>query len=117
MNKYVLLSQKIRSFSDPLLLSHPHSQWGNVCKERLRRKIDLRSKAIVCERDTVRVNMGEIVNFINVLLTAFALIDPKSIKITVKSSVSFYAFGICERKSCTYNIDKTDKESLCVYER
>ncbi len=41
------------------------------------------------------------VNFINVLRTAFALIDPKSVTNTVKSSVSFYAFGIYERKSCT----------------
>ncbi len=32
------------------------------------------------------------VNFINVLRTAFALVDPKSVKNTVKSSVSFYAF-------------------------
>ncbi len=41
------------------------------------------------------------VNFINVLRTAFALVDPKSVKNTVKSSVSLYAFGIYERKSCT----------------
>jgi len=41
------------------------------------------------------------VNFINVLRTAFALVDPKSVKNTVKSSVTFYAFGIYERKSCT----------------
>jgi hypothetical protein len=41
------------------------------------------------------------VNFINVLSAAFALVDPKSVKNTVESSVSSYAFGICERKSCT----------------
>jgi hypothetical protein len=41
------------------------------------------------------------VNFSNVLRTAFALVDPKSVKNTDKSSVSFYAFGIYERKSCT----------------
>jgi len=41
------------------------------------------------------------VNFINVIRTAFTLVDPKSVKNTVKSSVSFYAFGIYERKSCT----------------
>jgi len=40
------------------------------------------------------------VNFINVLHTAFALIDPESVKNTVKSSVSFYTFGIYEHKSC-----------------
>ncbi len=39
--------------------------------------------------------------FNNVLRTAFALVDPKSVKNTVRSSVSFYAFGIYERKSCT----------------
>lgn len=31
----------------------------------------------------------------------FALVDPKSVKITVKSSVSSYAFGIYKHKSCT----------------
>ncbi len=41
------------------------------------------------------------VNFINVPHTAFALVDPESVKITVKSSVSFYAFGIYKPKSCT----------------
>jgi len=39
------------------------------------------------------------VNFINILCTAFALVDPENVKNTVKSSVSFYAFGIYERKS------------------
>jgi len=38
-------------------------------------------------------------NFINVLRTAFTLVDPESAKNTVKSLVSFYAFGIYERKS------------------
>ena len=40
------------------------------------------------------------VNFINVLRTAFALVDLESIKNTVKSSVPFYIFGIYEHKSC-----------------
>ncbi len=40
-------------------------------------------------------------NFINVLRTAFGLVDPESVKNTPKSSVSFYALGIYERKSCT----------------
>jgi len=40
------------------------------------------------------------VNFINVLCTAFKLVDQESIKNTVKSSESFYALGICEHKSC-----------------
>jgi hypothetical protein len=37
------------------------------------------------------------VNFIYILCTAFALVDPESVKNTVKSSVSFYAFGIYKR--------------------
>jgi len=51
------------------------------------------------------------VNFINVLCTAFALVDPKSVKNTVKLSVSFYTFGIYERKSCTQNVDEIDGRS------
>jgi hypothetical protein len=39
------------------------------------------------------------VNFINILRTAFVLVDPESIKITVKSSVFFYTFGIYKRKA------------------
>ncbi len=41
------------------------------------------------------------VNFTNILRAAFTLVDPKSVKNTVKSSVSFYAFRICVRKTCT----------------
>ncbi len=41
------------------------------------------------------------VNFTNVLRASFMLIDPKSVKNKVKSSVSFYAFRICARKSWT----------------
>jgi len=48
------------------------------------------------------------VNFINVLHTAFALVDPKSVKSTVKSSVFFYAFGIYERKSCMLTVDEIE---------
>ncbi len=33
------------------------------------------------------------VNFINVLRTAFALVDPESVKNTVRSSVSFTLLG------------------------
>ena len=40
------------------------------------------------------------VNFTDVLQTALKLIDPESVKNTVKSLVSFYAFGICGCKSC-----------------
>ncbi len=47
-------------------------------------------------------------NFISVIHTAFMLIDPKSAKNTVKSLVSFYAFGIYKHKSCTKNVDEID---------
>ncbi len=40
--------------------------------------------------------------------TAFAHVDPESVKNTVKSSVSFYAFGIYERKICTKNVGEID---------
>jgi hypothetical protein len=48
------------------------------------------------------------VNFINVLRTAFTRVNSKSVKNTVKSSVSFKAFGIYERKSYTENVDEID---------
>ncbi len=51
------------------------------------------------------------VNFTNVLHVAFTLIDPKSVKNTVKSSVSFYAFGICKHKSCMENVDEIEPGS------
>jgi len=41
------------------------------------------------------------VNFINVILAALALADPKSIKKDSQVVSSFYAFGICACKSCT----------------
>jgi hypothetical protein len=34
--------------------------------------------------------------------------DPKSVKISVKLSVSFYIFGICACKSCSWNVYKID---------
>ncbi len=40
-------------------------------------------------------------NFINVLSTAFTLVDPKSVKRHWWPNCIFYAFGIYERKSCT----------------
>jgi len=52
------------------------------------------------------------VNFINVLCTAFVLVDPESIKNTVKASVSFYAFRIYERKSRTLNVDEIEPRSI-----
>jgi len=54
------------------------------------------------------------VNFTNVLRTDYALIDPKSVKNTAKSSVSFYAFGIYKRKSCTYNVDEIEPRNLLI---
>jgi len=41
------------------------------------------------------------VNFTNVLHTASMLVDPESVKNTVKSLISFYPFRICERKNST----------------
>jgi hypothetical protein len=41
------------------------------------------------------------VNFINVLHTAFTHTDPECAKKTVKSAVSFGAFGTYKRKSST----------------
>ncbi len=40
------------------------------------------------------------------------LVDPIRVKNTVKSSVSFYAFGIYERKSCTWNVEEIDGRFL-----
>jgi len=54
---------------------------------------------VVVTAAAVVITLGLI--FINILRTAFALVDPKSVKIPVKSSVSFYAFGIYKRKSCS----------------
>jgi len=50
------------------------------------------------KKRTFRALLG--VNFINILQAAFMLVDPESVKNTVKSSVSIYAFGICAPKSC-----------------
>jgi len=47
----------------------------------------------------IKSTLGD--NFTNDLRTAFMLVDPESVKNTVKSSVCFYAFGICGSKSCT----------------
>ncbi len=33
---------------------------------------------------------------------------PNAQKKTVKSALSFYAFGLCEGKSCTQNVDEID---------
>ncbi len=41
------------------------------------------------------------VNFINVLCTAFTHVDPKRLKKTVMSALSFCTFGLREHKSCT----------------
>jgi hypothetical protein len=56
----------------------------------------------ILENAIYRIFRGEAdVNFTKVLSTAFTLVDPEIVKNTNKSSVSFYAFGICVRKSCT----------------
>ncbi len=45
-------------------------------------------------------------NFINVLRATFTRIDSKSAKETVKSSVSFCAFGIFAKKSAREMLEK-----------
>jgi len=47
-------------------------------------------------------------NFINVLHTDLMHVDPECAKKTVKSAVSFGAFGTHERKSCTLNVGEID---------
>jgi hypothetical protein len=46
------------------------------------------------------------VNFIKVLRTAFALVDPESVKNIVKSSVSFYALGSTGAKAACRTLMK-----------
>ena len=53
----------------------------------------LGSKCVKAVRRTL-MKLSPGVNFINVLHTAFALVDPERVKITAKSSVSFYAFSV-----------------------
>jgi len=48
------------------------------------------------------------VNFINVLPTAFMLVDPESAKNYWWLNCIFCAFGIYECKSCTLNVDEID---------
>jgi len=57
---------------------------------------------------TAKQTQRPCVNFTNLLPAAFALVDPESVKNTVKSSVSFYAFGICKRESFTQNVDEIE---------
>ncbi len=40
-------------------------------------------------------NASPCVNFTKIIYTAFTLVDPKSVKNIVKSSVSFYTFKTC----------------------
>ncbi len=61
------------------------------------------------------MNLTPGVNFINVLRTTFVLVVPESVKNTVKSSVSFYAFGIYECKSCTQNVDEFEPRSQTFF--
>jgi len=88
---------------------HQRSMYSFYARRSQKRKKDsqvvnlftlLRSTSIKAAR-IMLVKLTPGVNFINILCTAFALVDPKSVKNTGKSSVSFYAFGIYKRKSCT----------------
>jgi len=51
--------------------------------------------------DMISAVGGTLGLFTGISVIAFALVDPESVKNTVKSTVSFYAFGIYERKNCT----------------
>jgi len=55
----------------------------------------------LCDRVSKKIclHVTSWVNFTYFLHEAFTLVDPESVKNTVKSSVSFYAFGICGCKS------------------
>ncbi len=48
------------------------------------------------------------VNFINILCTAITHVGPERAKKTVKSALSFYAFGFHEHNSCTGNVDEIE---------
>ncbi len=76
--------------------------WQKITKSNCNQKKKL-SEALLYDKFACKMLMKLTpgVYFINILCTAFALVDPESVKITVKSSVSFYAFGIYENKSCT----------------
>jgi len=50
------------------------------------------------------MKLSPAVNFNSILGTALMHGDPKSAKNTVKSSVSFHAFGIFTLKSCLFNV-------------
>jgi len=52
------------------------------------------------------------VNFINIFTHSFCDCSSPRRKSSFKSSVSFYAFGIYERKSCTKNVDEIDTRGL-----
>jgi len=48
------------------------------------------------------------VNIINILGAVFTQANPKSVKDTDDLTVFFYAFGICDRKSCLQNLDEIE---------
>ena len=54
------------------------------------------------------------VNFINVLRKLLFPKIPNVQKKTVKSAVSFGAFGTYERKSCTYNVGEIDRPHVSL---
>ncbi len=55
------------------------------------------------------------VNFTSILCAAFTLVDPESVKNTVRSSISFYDFRNCTCKSSTQNIDKIEPRPLIKF--
>ena len=59
----------------------------------------LGSEKNLCKK-IVYMSERQRLNFINVLHTAFTHVDPENAKKTVKSAVSFGAFGTYKHKSC-----------------
>ncbi len=96
------MEEKFRIFQTNLKQTGPKSKGkgrgkkstpnGNQFSEEVSREAERRLRSFL---------QSSGVNFTNVLRPAFTLVDLESVKNTVKSSVSFYAFGIYERKSCT----------------
>jgi len=55
------------------------------------------------------------VNFINILCTTFAHVEPISVKKKFKSSVFFYAFGICSTKAECKHVVEIDPRSVSLH--
>ena len=66
----------------------------------------------MCKIERVRMRVRSGVNFINAFCTAFTLVDPESVKETVKLSIFFYAFGNYKQKTVHKNVDEIEPYSF-----